>query len=820
MALTTSLQRSEPALLSSKPTSAAPSTLKIAHVQLRNLVVCPKDQGVVWYVSETNIVEQDVRAVDSVPHVLAHTMFTPVCLDAICLDDGNVLLVAGGQEAELFLGLYSFMSKTCTIPNSSEGSTSNSHKTFQMSEEIWRHLSVLAGSINNSVMLYVPPIPPCTSREYFEQNEVPFTKPNPRFVVSNNDCSIKIFEVNTSKDGFGRRVSPHARRQLRREEHVDRYQRIGALKLTVPINHTSISPDGSTLLSCGDSSTVHLHRISPWAPGMPLKFEHIASYTLPQPSIDNSSLMTTPPISPYLPYAFVDGQWTVGGGPLCSCFSTAWNSDGSKFAVASQEGMVVVWDVRSGEPLPKARWETSRRDLKPPEAARTPATTNSRSHPSVAMGTAEEELIPSAEEHLQTLYTSDPWVFVDSNVHAPAWGVRCVKFSKNISGQEVLVFTEHASFVHVIDADTFEKHDVIRIPHIRPSASTSLASMSAQHVAAMDSDYAFHAALAVERRRISGSPFDVTSLVALRRQTIQNLYSANEVSSSSAAVPYAYLDVPRVLSSTVPLSRSPEPMISEIGQDGFHNMGLASGQNFHDRAADEVPTFMRRDTTQHRPFVPRVRRSRLSSTRSGGLATRSAVRGPQPYSSSGSALSDDDAHVVVMPSFENEEIEQGIRESLSAHGINVLPPRRRRHTEESSVAQSSNESSSSVPERQESRPSQQAASGSTEATQTSTDDAIEIDDPMSDNECTPPPIIPPPPLPSTSVTTTTTTQTPTAVQSLPPCHELIENTSRLDIGGVAFDPSGTCMYIATVDGISEWTIKGSTTRWWSKGGWL
>lgn len=277
-------------------------------------------------------------------------------------------------------------------------------------------------------------------------------KPHPRFVVSNNDCSIKIFEVNTSKDGFGRRVSPHARRQLRRDEHVDRYQRIGALKLTVPINHSksspsppllyvriltyaraaSISPDGSTLLSCGDSSTVHLHRISPWAPGMPLKFEHIASYTLPQPTIDNSSLITTPPISPYLPYAFVDGQWTVGGGPSCSCFSTAWNSDGSKFAVASQEGMVVVWDVRSEEPLPKARWETSRRDLKSPETARSQQATEEESNVAV----------PTEEEHLQALYTSDPWVFVDSNVHAPAWGVRSVKFSKNISGQEVLVFTE------------------------------------------------------------------------------------------------------------------------------------------------------------------------------------------------------------------------------------------------------------------------------------------------------------------------------------------------------------------------------------------
>lgn len=371
---------------------------------------------------------------------------------------------------------------------------------------------------------------------------------------------------------------------------------------------------------------------------------------------------------------------------------------------------------------------------------------------------------------------------------------------------------------------------MIRIPHIRPSASTPLASMSAQHVAAMESDQAFQAALGLERRRISGSPFDVASLAALRRQTVQNaMYSANEMTASQAAVPYAYLDVPRVLSSNVPLSRSPEPMISEMAQDGFHNMGIASGQNFHDRIGgasnNEAPTFVRRDSTQHRPFVPRVRRSRLSITRTGG--STSTIRGPQPYSTasvpSGSALSDDEAHVVILPAFENEEIDQEIRESLSARGIIALPPRRRRRMEEPSTAQSSTESLSPIPGVQESRPSQQASSSSTEATQTGTDTdtGIDIDDPMSDNECsTPPPIIPPPPLPSTSVTTTTTTQPPSAVQPLPPCHELIENTSRLDIGGVTFDPAGMCMYVATVDGISEWTIKGSTTRWWSKGGWL
>lgn len=34
-----------------------------------------------------------------------------------------------------------------------------------------------------------------------------------------------------------------------------------------------------------------------------------------------------------------------------AAFSTAWSSDGSKYAVASQSGTVKVWDVRSSKPL-------------------------------------------------------------------------------------------------------------------------------------------------------------------------------------------------------------------------------------------------------------------------------------------------------------------------------------------------------------------------------------------------------------------------------------------------------------------------------------
>lgn len=126
--------------------------------------------------------------------------------------------------------------------------------------------------------------------------------------------------------------------------------------------------------------------------------------------------LAAPPINPYLPYAFVDGVWTLAGAPTSSCFSTAWNEDGTKFAVASQEGMVVVWDVRSGAPLPMARWETKRGD----ERAK------------MEMGSGS--LVATVAAH--------PSAWFENANSAPAWGVRSLKFAKNGSGKEVLVFTE------------------------------------------------------------------------------------------------------------------------------------------------------------------------------------------------------------------------------------------------------------------------------------------------------------------------------------------------------------------------------------------
>ena len=69
----------------------------------------------------------------------------------------------------------------------------------------------------------------------------------------------------------------------------------------------------------------------------------------------------------------------------------------------------------------------------------------------------------------------------------PGWCVRNVKFNGGDGarlGREVVAFTEHASLVHVVDALTFETHDIIRVltvvkpesrrHHLRQSSAPSI----------------------------------------------------------------------------------------------------------------------------------------------------------------------------------------------------------------------------------------------------------------------------------------------------------------------------------------------------------
>ncbi|TPX43959.1 hypothetical protein SeMB42_g04503 [Synchytrium endobioticum] len=143
------------------------------------------------------------------------------------------------------------------------------------------------------------------------------------------------------------------------------FQRVSLLTLPTAVNYCSVSPDGRKLIAVGDSNQVFLYDIS--AGG----YHKVAALT-----------------------ASNDAG-----------FSCSWNESSEKFAVASQDGVVSVWDIRSPEKLAKL-------------------------------------------ESKQT-----------ANVRG---AVRCVKFAQ-AGCADLLMYSEHSSYFNVVDTRTFENIQNIRV---------------------------------------------------------------------------------------------------------------------------------------------------------------------------------------------------------------------------------------------------------------------------------------------------------------------------------------------------------------------
>ena len=161
------------------------------------------------------------------------------------------------------------------------------------------------------------------------------------------------------------------------------------------ISTASISPDGRTLLSVGDSNKVYFHHITG---GSQVTFSPITTLVIP------------PPVS--------SGGYSTSS--LAASFSAAFSSDGSKFAVASQEGLVAVWDIR-GMSKPIKVFQTDK--------IRVP-------------GGSKNELIRNGEA--TGWLSEDPWEWTRGN-KAPGWCVRNVKFNGGDGarlGKEIMAFTE------------------------------------------------------------------------------------------------------------------------------------------------------------------------------------------------------------------------------------------------------------------------------------------------------------------------------------------------------------------------------------------
>ena len=142
----------------------------------------------------------------------------------------------------------------------------------------------------------------------------------------------------------------------------------------------------------GDSNKVYFHSITG---GARVTFSPITTLVIPPPD----------PLGGY------------STSSLAASFSAAFSSDGSKFAVASQEGLVAVWDVR-GMSKPIKVFQTNK--------TRVPRV------PGVGNGGATGWL------------SDDPWEWTRGN-KAPGWCVRNVKFNGGDGarlGKEIMAFTE------------------------------------------------------------------------------------------------------------------------------------------------------------------------------------------------------------------------------------------------------------------------------------------------------------------------------------------------------------------------------------------
>ncbi|KAG6906743.1 hypothetical protein DXG01_012295 [Tephrocybe rancida] len=332
------------------------------------------------YVQQHSIVEHNLNTPDSVPRPLVKLGFNPNTLSSLSIDGtDDTLLAAGGQDAEIHLSYHR--------PASAQ---------HRQSSVAWQTEYSMVGSINNSVLL--------TSMSLTRSNE---SSVEPRLGISNNDATVKFYDVPM------------------RGQSKQNLNEIGSVQLSVPINYSSISPDGRTLLSVGDSSKVYLHRMTG---GARITFSPIATLKLPSPTnLQN----------------FISAS-------LMASFSSAFSSDGSKFAVASQEGLVAVWDVRSSKPMKIFQTEKTRMP------------TNNGG----ASG-----------------WLDDNFDWAGGGFKAPGWSVRNVKFGGS-GDKEVMTFTEHNSLFHVVDARTFETEEIVQVPAARERTTPVPipAPASAQHL--------------------------------------------------------------------------------------------------------------------------------------------------------------------------------------------------------------------------------------------------------------------------------------------------------------------------------------------------
>lgn len=154
--------------------------------------------------------------------------FTPNSLSTLNIPDTHeTLLAAGGQEAELHLSLYSPPSHSLAPLVDAEGPDPLPLRGFGKQQWCSEVLLEQPASINNSVHL--------TSLSLSPSHE---SSVEPRVIISNNDKTVKFYDVAIRAHGSGLEssISPN-HRMSSSARTIQRLSSIGQLKLDVPVNH-------------------------------------------------------------------------------------------------------------------------------------------------------------------------------------------------------------------------------------------------------------------------------------------------------------------------------------------------------------------------------------------------------------------------------------------------------------------------------------------------------------------------------------------------------------------------------------------------------
>uniref|UniRef100_V5EXS8 Uncharacterized protein n=1 Tax=Kalmanozyma brasiliensis (strain GHG001) TaxID=1365824 RepID=V5EXS8_KALBG len=318
-----------------------PARVNIHHLQLRDLLQPTGIKDKVLFVSRLQIEQADFATLK------APTTYCTLDFQPNCLTTGCGLLAAGGQHGGSINNAITIqpdlnhpssssssyssrstasLSSSPAKPDLVDSSPAHSYSPWardepsssstrpgvifsdeemesELSESVFEELAAAYGfdpaSVNHRSRYRRSPLPSLTSPSLPTADAAPI-----KVMVSNNDQSIKLYKLRPPKS------SPGALGRI--ESGLPGLSRNTTLQFPTAINHSSLSPDQRTLIAVGDTPEVFIHSVSRTG-----EHSKLATYSA---SSD-------------------------------ACFSTTWSSDGTKFAVASQDGVVSVWDVRSSRRL-------------------------------------------------------------------------------------------------------------------------------------------------------------------------------------------------------------------------------------------------------------------------------------------------------------------------------------------------------------------------------------------------------------------------------------------------------------------------------------